>query len=388
MSNLERVASLLSDLVARESVNPTLPGGQRGEIAVADYVSAFCERLGLEVERQEVFPNRPNVIARLHAPRGRGALLLEAHTDTVPAGDMSDAFTPEVEDGRLYGRGACDTKGSLAAMLHAIEQLVQKADTLPCDVILLAAISEEDGSFGAEAFLDLGIEVDGAVVGEPTDLRLVTAYKGVVRFRITTQGRAGHTSTPVPEENAIYQAVEVVRALRTYADRLSTSQMHPLVGPATLTVSRFHGGEVINVVPATCDIDIDRRTLPNEVPEEVLADVDQLLAELMDQEPWITARRTETIQIARGMETVQGHPLLVALQRACLDAGLPTETQGVPYGTDASMLAGKGGIPSIVFGPGRISEAHSSREWVSLAQVAQASDILVRAVQHFQPRSD
>lgn len=156
MADLQRITTLLSELVARESVNPTLPGGERGEIAVAEFVSAFCRELGLDVQRQEVFPGRPNIIARLRAPRSEGTLLFEAHTDTVPAGEMVDAFTPRVVDDRLYGRGACDTKGSLAAMLHALEHLVAEADNLPCDVLLLASVSEEDGALGARAFLDLG----------------------------------------------------------------------------------------------------------------------------------------------------------------------------------------------------------------------------------------
>jgi acetylornithine deacetylase/succinyl-diaminopimelate desuccinylase family protein len=384
MVDQQRLTELLGDLIQRESVNPALSNGHQGEAAVADIVSNFCEQLGLDVQQQEVFPGRPNVIARLTAPHGKGALMFEAHTDTVPAGEMVDAFTPRVVGDRLYGRGACDTKGSLAAMLHAIEQLARDPESLPCDVLLLAAVSEEDSLFGAEAFLELGIRPNAAIVGEPTDLGIIIAHKGVARFRLTTTGREGHTSTPITEDNAIYQAVEVVRSLRQYVETVLQQQDHPLVGPPALTVSRIHGGEVLNVVPGTCYLDVDRRTLPSEDPEQVMTEIEQYLVDLMARERWIQVARTQVFQAIWGMETPVDHMLVAVLQAACRTYELPSTPRGVPYGSDASMLAGKGGIPCVVFGPGRISEAHTREEWVSLSQVAQATNVLIDVARSFQ----
>jgi acetylornithine deacetylase/succinyl-diaminopimelate desuccinylase-like protein len=382
----EQLVQLLSDLVALESVNPAYPGGGRGEAAVADYVEEYCRRLGLVVTRQPVLAGRDNILAELPVRGARQTLLFEAHMDTVDLGPMgAQALRPERRDGRLYGRGSCDTKGSLAAMMLALAALQATRERLRVNVMLLASVDEEHGFSGVTAFVASKFPVHAAVVGEPTELRIVVAHKGCVRWRLSTVGRAAHSSRPEEGDNAIEQMAEVVQALRAFQTRLR-ARRHPLVGAPTMSVGRIWGGTGVNTVPARCTIEIDRRLIPGEDAPGALAEVDAFLAAYSAAHPGLKISREEPFVADWPLETPDQAAVVSAGRAACTDLGLLAQPIGVPYGTDASKLWALGGIPAIVLGPGSIAQAHTAEEYVALAEVAAAAQLYQRLALHLTGR--
>jgi acetylornithine deacetylase len=384
----ERLVRLLCDLISTESVNPAYPGGERGEAAVADYVESYCRRLGLDVVRQAVLPGRENVLARLDAPGVSGRLgarptvLFEVHMDTVNL-DGAAGLRPEVRDGRVYGRGACDAKGALAAMLGALEVLAARRDDLAVNVWLLGAVDEEYRYRGVLGFLDSGLRVDAAVVAEPTELRVVTAHKGCVRTRISTVGRAAHSSRPDDGVNAIEHMADVVDALRALRGRMATaSRRHPLVGSPTLSIGRVWGGTAVNVVPDRCTVEIDRRTVPGEDAAGVLAEIDAALDAVRARVPGLSVEREAPFVADWPLDTPAEAAVVRAAGAACRAAGLPEAPVGVPYGSDASKLQALGGVQSIVFGPGSIAQAHTPDEFVPIADLTRAAQVYAQTVRH------
>lgn len=370
----KELVQLLVDLVSIESVNPSLKGGQRGESALAAYVASYLARLGLQAESQPVLPGRANVLGRLRG-LGRPGLLFEAHMDTVTLDPMPDALAPRITDGRVYGRGACDTKASLAAMLYALKLLCEHAGGDHADVTLAATVDEEVAFKGVLALVDSHPQAAGAVVGEPTELVPVIAHKGVVRWRILTHGRAAHTSKPEEGNNAIYQMVEVIRALRDRIEPALARSAHPFAGAPSFTVSVIHGGLQVNIVPPECVVEIDRRTVPGETNEQVLAQVDEVLDELRKREPEFSIEREEPMIADWPLYTEPDSAVARAALKSCRAVRGPVELAAAPYGTDASKLSELAHIPSVVLGPGSISQAHTDNEWVSIAQLVQAAEI-------------
>jgi acetylornithine deacetylase ArgE len=368
------LVKLLADLISIESVNPSLRGGQRGESALAEYVADYLARLGLAVEYQPVLTGRVNVLGRLPGNR-RSSLILEAHMDTVTLEPMTGALNPKIREGRLYGRGACDTKGSLAAMLYALKLLKDHAAGDHASVLLAATVDEEVAFRGVLALVESKPRANAAVVGEPTSLVPVIAHKGVVRWRIRTHGRAAHTSRPHDGNNAIYQMVEVIRALREEIESRLAEQAHPFAGAPSMCVSVIHGGLQINIVPPECVIEIDRRTVPGETHEQVLTAVDQVLDEIRRREPTFVIEREAPMLADWPLYTEPDSAIAQAAVNACRSICGSAELGAAPYGTDASKLSVLGHIPSLVLGPGDIAQAHTDDEWVSIAEVVQAAEI-------------
>ncbi len=390
------VVDLLAELVAINSVNGSMRDGP-GEGALAEYVAAFGRRCGAEVSLDEVLPGRPNVRLRLPSRRGpagaspvpgpSGApprrLLLDVHLDTVPLDTMPDPLSPRVRDGRMWGRGACDTKSSLAAALTALRRLAETDAPRGAEIEVLCTVDEEYRKRGVMHAVAGGLTADAAIVGEPTGLRPVIAHKGALRWRLTTIGKAAHTSQPENGHNAIYEMVEVIRWLRQRIEPALALQQHPLLTPPTFTVGRIEGGVGVNIVPERCSIEIDRRTLPQEGPDGILAEIDAMMTELMQRRPGLRVAREAPFLAERGSETAPGSAVVQAVQRSCRDVlgpDAPVTPRGVPYGTDATHLKG---IPTVVFGPGDIAQAHSADEWVDLIEVERASEILLRVMQGF-----
>jgi len=372
------IVPLLRDLVAIPSVNSALEGGT-GEMALAEFVAARLRDLGASVEMQEVLPGRPNIVGTLHGRGGTRRLLFEAHLDTVQTTGMTvEPFGGEVREGRLYGRGACDTKASLAAMLLAMHAL-REAPPI-CDVVLAAVVDEEVTFRGAQALADSGFRADGAIIGEPTDLRLVIAHKGLVRFRVEVQGRAAHSATPSEGVNAIEGMVRVLEYLNAEAAGRLATRVHPLTGPATVCVTQIHGGSGTNTVPARCTIQVDRRVNPGERPEAAWRELRDGIEQAACTFPGRVVLRD--LLLHDPMETAPDVPVVRTLAAAVTDVVGAAELVGRPYATDASTLA-RVGIPCVVFGPGSLLDAHTAAESVSLAEVAQAAEILVRAARRF-----
>jgi acetylornithine deacetylase len=381
------VVDLLAELVAINSVNASMPGGP-GEAELAAFLARYGRDCGAEVSTAEVLPGRPNVSLRLPATHpGAGdaprRLLFDVHQDTVPVEGMTAPFTPRIEGGKMWGRGTCDTKGSLAATLVALRRLAADGAPRRQEVTLLCTVDEEYRKRGIMHAVAGGLSAAAAIVGEPTNLRPVVAHKGALRWRLITHGRAAHTSRPENGNNAIYQMVEVIDYLRERIEPVLAGVRHPLLSPPTLTVGRIEGGVGVNIVPERCSIEIDRRSLPTEDLDAILAEIDALMAALMRTRPDVRVEREAPFLAEQGLDTPMDAPVVAALQSACravLGAAASVAPEGVPYGTDATHLTG---VPCVVFGPGDIAQAHTADEWVELAQVEAAAEILHRLSRSF-----
>jgi len=445
---MTRTEKLLAELIALPSVNPAfvpknvvgtarravrweaeLPSAARaarpyllaGEKRMADFLASVAARAGLEVEFQKVLPAdfkrwgetpgepvladghlgsrgrsphqtnetdlvRYNVIARL-LPRNkiRQTILLAPHLDTV--GADGSQFVPRRKNGRLYGRGACDTKGSVAAMLTALCELA-KAKSRPSEteIVFAGLVDEENAQAGSRALvrcpafrrfgqpaaatgrLKAGHQTVLAIVGEPTRLRVVTAHKGSLWLQLETRGRAAHGATPQFGQNAVHEMARVVDMLETeYAARLR-KQRHPLLGAATVNVGMISGGAQPNIVPDRCAITIDRRTLPGETEAGVRREITALL-----RAKGLSAKISSTkLAPCVPLETNPKLPLV----RHFLRSVGQTRFAGVDFFCDAAVLSA-GGIPSVVFGPGDIAQAHTADEWISLASLERGKNLLL-----------
>lgn len=372
-----RVTEILRDLVKIPSVNPNFENGVP-ELWMADYVERFLQRLGLKFDRREVRPNRPNIIGILPgADENAPGLLLEAHMDTVQIANMTiDPFAAEIIDGKLYGRGACDTKASLAAMLAAVEWCALNNAVPAVPIYLSATIDEEVNYLGVLDVLETDYRFGAAIVGEPTELQAVIAHKGVVRCEIETIGVAAHSSRPTEGASAIAAMAQVMHYLEeTVAPRL-LDRPHPLVGAGSLSITGIMGGVAPNTIPDRCRIKIDRRTIPGEDSERVWADLRDELSglKLPDERMRVVVHPPFVLDYT--LDTSPDSEIVRLLTRAASARIGEVSTLGVPYGTDASKLD-RVGIPAVVFGPGSIDQAHTEDEWVMLDQVALAADILV-----------
>lgn len=379
-----RATEILRDLVRIESVNPFYPGGERGEVAMTAYLADFFDRLGLAPERREVLPGRENVWAQLDAGDPVGTLLLEAHMDTVTLEPVGAAMLdPQIRDGRMTGRGSCDTKASLAAMLCALESLVPRQRELKANLVVLGSVDEEYLMRGIVAFAADGPKIDAAVVGEPTSLNVVRAHKGLVRWTIETRGRSAHTSRPEVGDNAIYQMVELVAELRAAIEPRLAERSHPLLGRPTFTVSTIRGGLGVNIVPDQCAIAVDRRTLPSERPDDVIAELQAIAEQLRRERPHLKIEIGEPFANIAGLDTPEDHPFVRLATRVASAHGGGATPVGVPYGTNAPGLAERG-VPTVVLGPGDIAQAHSEDEWVELDQVERAAELYAQLALDFR----
>jgi len=371
---------LLRDLIALPSVNPAFlpPGDSRaGEKRVAGFLADAAAKAGLDVEWQEVFPNRSNLIVRLlPAGKVRQRVLLAPHMDTVGV-SSDEQVTPVLKNGRLYGRGACDTKGSIAVMFAALAQLAAAKERPPHTEFTLAALVDEESGQGGSRFLAKSrFKADLAIVGEPTRLQIVTAHKGDLWLQLETTGKAAHGSRPELGRNAVHLMAKIVHLLETdYASQLRRRR-HPLLRHATINVGTISGGRQPNIVPDRCAIRIDRRTVPGEsdpaVKREILSYIRRrgLAATMLD---------TKHEEPAPPLET---DPRLPLVKQFLLSAG-QKKPAGVDFFTDAGVLAAAG-IPSVVFGPGDIAQAHTTDEWVAMSQLERGARLLTRFLSGLQ----
>ena len=396
---------LLRELIALPSVNPAfLPGRDdlTGERRVADFLAFTADRAGLELEWQEVFPGRSNLLIHLTPAGGKvhRRILLAPHMDTVGV-DGEARFRPVVKQGRLHGRGACDTKGSIATYLAAMLEIAACGQRpQETEIILTALVDEENNQSGSRALVGQAsspasvrrasrpantggqdarptkaagtaapLRADLAIVGEPTRLKVVTAHKGDLWLRITTHGKSAHGSKPHLGKNAIHAMARVVEELETNYAATLRQRTHPLLGHATVNVGTIAGGKQPNIVPDRCDILIDRRTLPGESDAGVFTELRALLRRCR-----VDVELTDTKNApCPAMETDPTLPLVRQLMR-CAGQRQP---QGVDYFSDAAVLA-SGGIPSVLLGPGDIAQAHTADEWIELAQLERATRLLVK----------
>lgn len=401
---------LLCELIAQPSVNPRLTGASApvgGELRMTQRLVQFATEQGWRWATQPVETDRSNFYALI--PGGRGdALLWEVHQDTVSDEGMTvDPFVASVRDGRVYGRGACDVKGSMAAMLVALERAaVLPAESRPA-ILFACTVNEECGFSGARAMaglwhaegdrggnvipladhfvggggLSLGdisaMRPSAILVAEPTELNVVIAHRGVVRWQCTVHGRAAHSSRPEEGANAIYAMASVVQLIEAFhRETLAARPADPLCGPSTACVTTFHGGAGPNTVPDKAVIDVDRRLCPDELPEAAYRELVDWIDEhatlgactLEHHAPWMQSR---------GLTAAACGPWAEQLVELVRRTGVESRLMGVPYGTNAASLATTG-IPAAVLGPGSIAQAHTADEWIAIEQLDLAVEIYFR----------
>jgi acetylornithine deacetylase len=376
--------ALLIQLVAIDSRNPALVPGGPGETAITSAVADFLRAAGLAVELVESRLGRPSAIGRLKGLGGGRNLLLNAHSDTVGFGAMVDPLVSRVEDGRLYGRGAYDMKSGLVAVLVAAAELA-RGPRLRGDVIVTIVADEEHGSLGTEdaiAHLQAsGARADGAIITEPTDMRLCLAHRGFAWATITTHGRAAHGSRRVDGIDAIAHMGRVLVALEQFDRELQARPAHLLLDSGALHASLIEGGTELSTYPSRCVLQVERRTLPGETAESITQELAAILNELRAGDPQFSAE-VELTLFRPPMETIASEPIVAALggaAEAVLGAAPPVI--GATWWMDSALLAAAG-IPTAIFGP-RGAGAHADVEWVDLASVHACVDVLVAAARDF-----
>jgi acetylornithine deacetylase/succinyl-diaminopimelate desuccinylase len=362
-----RLGERLATLVRTDSQNP--PGR---EAEAGALVAGWCEDLGFEVTTHEAEPNRPNVVARRRFGAGP-VVAFCSHIDTVPVGDPSawerDPLAAEVVDGVMWGRGACDAKGSVAAAFTAAETIV--GDPPATGTLELHLVSDEEtmGFKGAGFLLEERVVApERVVVGEPTSLRLVIAQRGACWMELTTRGVAAHGSAPERGRNAIVQMAEIVAHL----DATLPDVGHPLLGGPSINVGTIVGGSKVNMVAASCTIEIDRRTVPGEDREGVLSSVRAAIEAARARYPDIDASARIAF-FGRPFEIDRDARVVHVLGDAVAEVNArPPELMGFRGASDARFYA-EAGAEVVVCGPGDIALAHTARESVALAEVESAA---------------
>lgn len=373
-SDYNEIVLLLGDLIKIESINPDYSGGKNGESKICEYIYNYLTEAGVDCVKEEVLSGRSNVIGYIEGKDRRG-LCFEAHVDTVSVDNMNiDPFDPIIKDECMFGRGSCDDKGSVAAMMYTMKFLKKNNIKPATDIYFVAAVDEEYKYRGVTHFLKKGIDLQGAVIGEPTRLNVVTAHKGVARWEITTHGKSGHSSRPEKGQNAIYDMMDIIYALRKDLIPALENKKHKLLDHPTLCVSKINGGVEVNIIPEKCTIEIDRRTLPGENWDSIKGEIANLIEKVKMNNKNINVTISEPSIIDYSMDTdIKDNIVNVSTKSSEKIIG-KSKIEGVTFGTDASKFA-KNKIPSIVLGPGNILQAHTAIEFVNLKEVCSASEI-------------
>jgi acetylornithine deacetylase/succinyl-diaminopimelate desuccinylase len=424
----DEVVRLACDLIAIES-HSEAPGR---EAPIGRFLVDWFRARGIKAELAPAVGDRANVIARVPAACSLGdtphnhpaldeakpgrTLLLNGHIDTVPAGAMVDAFTPRIESGVLWGRGACDMKSAVAAMCGVLAAVSRSATGVESRhgaaasrsagsqlgggrVLLFAGtVDEETGSLGVKRLVESGLKADYAIVGEPTNLRVAVAHKGACFIRITLTGCGAHGSCPEKGVSAVSYGARIVTALEDELRPRLAQRTYPLLGASTVSVGRLCGGTEPNIVAERCEIDVDRRTLPGEggsasgsdavgtdsVGRDTVGEVRRVVAAICDGVEGLTyevyeTERTSTVpHVALG--TAPDSPLVLAAAAACREAGLPSDPVGVTYWTDGAHLAANR-IETVILGPGDIANAHGPNDHVAVDDLVKAGEVYLRIAQ-------
>jgi acetylornithine deacetylase len=380
------VVALLSRLVSVPSVNIAFrqagdPDDWFNEARLAGVVADWLRERGIAVEVDLVAPERPNVIARVKGTSEGPSMIWEGHLDTVQVTGMSDPFTPRLADGRLYGRGAVDDKACLAAFMLAMRDLAR--DPPPGDVTFLAASDEEFSFTGITHHVARDARYDMGVAGEPTELRVVRACKGCVRWFVEVRGRAAHTAKPHEGIDAVVTARKLLDLFEAQMRR--RTEIHPLLGPSTLTCTAFEAGEGPNTVPSRARLRFDYRYLPSESGDDVWRGFAGIAAGLAAASPGIRIVTEAPFIDSAAMDVPEDQAVVGLFSDICRRHGIDPAPEGVPYGSDSTKMVAAG-IPTIVFGPGSITQAHVLDEHVEIAQVTKAARMLVDAARRMKAR--
>jgi acetylornithine deacetylase len=361
------LVELLLELVAIDSVNPSLVPGGAGEAEIASFIVDWARGEGLDAELLEQTPGRPNAVVRARGGGGGRTLMLCGHVDTVNVDGMTDAHVPRVEGDRLYGRGGYDMKAGVAAALLACREAAKLG--LAGDVVVAAVADEEHASFGVQELLR-SVSADAAVVTEPTELEIAVAHKGFVWAEIEVTGRAAHGSRPHLGVDAIVKAGPILTALGEL-DQALEEKVHPLVGRASVHASVISGGVELSSYPERCVIGLERRTIPGETAEDIEAELEALLERCRAADPELVVEKRMGL-VREPFEVDQDEDIVRAV---VAETGGVRPVSGASYWADSAFIAAAG-IPTVLYGPSG-EGAHAQVEWVSIGDTETVARTLV-----------
>lgn len=373
----KELLSILQNLVQQKSENP--PGKEEG---AAMYVKDVLERHAIKTELTQVKPGRPNVYARLKGSQPGPTMIYNGHLDVVPAGKETnwtyDPFKGVIKDGKLYGRGSADMKSGVAAMIYAAIMLQRMGNPFSGELILFFNVDEERTNLGMRQFLQEDITADYAIISEPTNLDICTGHRGCARFRLRTRGLAGHTSFVTQPDNAIYKMTKLINALEDLGHNIK-QRVDPMLGPASLTVSQITGGTAPNIIPDLCEIEIDRRTLPGEEKEDVEKEIRECMNKVASQHSFDYEFENYLFLMASSIP--ESDPFVKNLNEVIKST---TSRQGsvAPFNAtcEAPFFSVEKEIPTIIFGPGGLEQAHIDDEFVNVDEVVDASKVFIQLV--------
>jgi len=375
---MSEIVELLQQLVAIDSINPDLVPGGAGEEKIARFVADWFERAGLEVVWDEPAPGRPNVIGIARGTGGGRSLLLNAHMDTVGVEGMERPHDPYIQDNRLYGRGAYDMKGGLAAIMAA--GAAAKKRGLRGDVIVTAVADEEYASIGTSSIVKKW-HADAAIVTEPTELHICTAHKGFVWLDVETEGVAAHGSRPDLGVDAIVKMGKVLLGLEELDRSLRTAPSHRLLGSGSVHASLIQGGQELSSYPRHCSLGVERRTIPGETLQKVESEIPRICEQIAATDPTFKAT-VKTSMVRDPFEVSLDEPIVRAvLRQATAILGHQPGEIGQTGWMDSALLSAAG-IPAVVFGPGG-EGAHAVVEWSNLEHVERCAEILAAVAEEF-----
>jgi len=363
----------LSQLVRINSINPAFGPDPAAEGPIAAWVAAELERLGCDVTLREPVPGRVSVAGRLPGTGGGASLMLYAHSDTVGVEGMEDPFSGAVRDGRLYGRGAYDMKGGLAACLGALKACRDAGLRLRGDLVICAAADEETESLGISDLLEV-VHTDAAIVTEPTELDVYVAHKGFCWIEVETRGRAAHGSRYQDGVDANLRMGRFLAELERLEQAVRSRQPHPLLGPPSLHAAVLRGGSGLSTYAASCQLQIERRTLPDETPASVLAEIEAILGKLRSADPSFEGSARLLLSRPSLEGTPQSPIARTVIAAAAHRLGRAPGIGGAAYWMDAALIAAKG-IETVVIG-GSGAGAHAAVEWADLESVESLAAIL------------
>jgi succinyl-diaminopimelate desuccinylase len=376
--NSIEATELVQELVRIPSVNP--PGD---EYEVAKFMEKNLSEIGLDVNTQQSYPGRPNVLGRLKGRKGSPILMLNGHLDVVPPGNNElwtvEPFGGELRKGRVYGRGSADMKGGLAAMILAAKAIKESNLILKGDLLLSCVVDEEVSGKGARDLINQGPTADMAIIAEPTGLQLFRAHKGIIWFKISTQGHSIHSCAvssqgKAGEVNAIYKMVSIIEAIQKYQIELE-KRVDNLVGHPTVSIGTISGGSKTNIVPDKCSITVDRRLIPGENPIKVQAEIKDILNKIMEEDS--SMKIESKVILSREGSVISEDDLIVSLSKQAMESvlGANVSVSGYAATCDMEIFVNQGNIPTVILGPGSLSSAHSIDENVEIKQVVNAAKI-------------
>ena len=383
-----KLVNLIEKLVAI----PSYPGVQNQETKVAQCIKEVFTAHGIDAEIQPVVNGRCNIVARLTGSGKGNSLMLTGHMDTVPPYDMKDdPFKTKTKDGRLYGRGVVDMKGALACMIMAMIAIKNSGIELQGDLLFAGVIDEEDKSEGTRALLKSGLKTDGAIVGEPTDLEICIAHRGLEWLEFQFIGKAVHGGKQKEGINAIEKAAKFMQRIEMELMPKIEKRVHPIAGNSSMNYGFIKGGTQPSTVAGDCILQIDRRWIPGEKFENIIGEYQNMLDVLQEEDPKFVGEMkimNESLMeegfIHEAMEIDSEHPLVKAVETSILKVteNNPVLTSFTAW-TDGGLLSSYGNIPTIVLGPGNLESAHSAEECIDLCQLVPAALIYAEAALRF-----